>query len=475
MQYNLNPLFKIVECFGDSLKNQLLNFEVYFVGGAIRDILLGRDNIVDIDIVTKNPHDILKTLKQNFNTTIIPLDTDFGVYRVFFHGHDVYIDISKLQGENIYEDLARRDFTINAIAVKWDDSGSKIIDPFNGNRDLETKKIRLISRKNLIDDPLRIVRAFRFYAELGFSIDEKTLEYIKQLSFLVSKSASERIKFELCKIFNASKSALCIEEMYKAGVLQEIFPFLRSYQGFYSGKRHIYDLWNHSLKTLEIIEEFLEKKSLPFQVEIDLLEKELEKELKVATALKISALFHDVGKILAFNEEKGRITYYKHEIYGSEYLSELFSEKKFSKNAVETIVKIVRYHMYPFHISMNKNEIKITPKIYLKLKNEIGELTPLIFNLFMADVISTSDDEETKQLIEVAKKIYNQYIEFYEKDRKIKPLLNGKEVMEILDLKQGPEVGKILQILREAEISGMIHSKDEAVNYLKRLYENKTF
>jgi len=450
-------------------------YNVYFVGGAVRDIINGKNEVVDIDIVTKEPQDLLKTLKHQYKVSIIPLDLDFGVYRVYFYDKEIYIDISKMQGNDIYEDLERRDFTINAIALKWDGRGFLLVDPLNGIKDIRNKLIRVSQRKNLIDDPLRIIRAFRFHAELGFSIDERTLQYINELSFLIDGVSEERVKYEMARIFNAPNAVITIGKMYEIGVLQNIFPFLRAYKGFFSGKRHVYDLWSHSLNTLENIENQVRTRTFPFNFEEHLLDKELEKDYTVLTAWKMSALFHDVGKLFAYNESSGKVTFYKHEIYGSQYLQDILTKKKLSKNIIYVVCRIVKYHMYPFHIAMNKRNRGITPKIYLRLKKELGDLVPLIFNLFFADLIATSHDNETKQLIDISKNIYNQYEEFKKKDRELKQFLNGNEIMEILGLKEGPEIGRILKMLREAELSGKVVSKDDAVSFVKELYENKDF
>jgi poly(A) polymerase len=475
MEDRLKHFSDVIMSFDKNLIELFQLYNVYFVGGAVRDIINGKDKVVDVDIVAIEPNDLLKALKHQFKVSIIPLDLDFGVYRVYFHEKEIYIDISKMQGNDIYEDIERRDFTINSIALKWDGSKFILVDPLNGLEDLKNKLIRVSKRKNLIDDPLRIIRAFRFHAELGFNIDDRTMQYIEELSFLIDEVSEERIKYELARIFNAPHAVTTISKMYDTGVIQNIFPFLRAFKGFSSGKRHIYDLWSHSLKTLENIENLVNTRKFHFDIEESLLNKELEKDYTVLTAWKIATLFHDVGKLFAFDEINGKVTFYKHEIYGSQYLHDILTRKKLSKNTIDVVFRLVRYHMYPFHIAMSKQNINITPKIYLKLKKELGDLVPIIFNLFFADLISTSNDNETKKLIEIAKKIYNQYEEFTRKDRELKRFLNGNEIMEILGLKEGPEIGRILHVLREAELSGNVASKDDAVRFVKKLYENKNF
>lgn len=472
MPFNkISILYHILDIFGPKVKNALLHENVFFVGGAVRDILNNKTNLTDIDIVVENPLDILKNLRKEIKFNAVVLDENFGVYRVYFPVKDIYVDFSKMQGANIYEDLERRDFTINAIATRWLNNGFSIIDPFNGIDDINDKIIRVVKRKNLIDDPLRIIRAFRFYSELGFEIENKTLSYIRELKFLINKSAPERIKFELSKIFQTPDSHKTIKFMYECGVIQEIFPFLSSYKGFFSGKRHIYDLWEHSLKTLENIEIFLKNDSFPISFDRRLLYRESEKEFNYMTILKISALFHDVGKLFAYDDKSNKVTFYKHEIYGAEYLTDFLIEKRFSKDTIKAIVDIIRHHMYPFHLAVS-NLTNINSRIYLRLKRILDDLVPLVFLLFIADISATNMDEETKKMIETTKNIYNDYLEMKEKDERYNLLLNGNDVKKILNLPEGPEIGRIIKRLKEAQLNGIVNTKEEAENFIKKLYEN---
>ncbi|MCX7770693.1 MAG: HD domain-containing protein [Proteobacteria bacterium] len=468
---NLKALANILNSIDVEIKNFLLREDVYLVGGAIRDVLNNKQLVTDLDIVVREPLETLKNLRKIAKFTVIVLDEDFGVYRVYLPEKSIYLDFSKLQGKDIIEDLERRDFTINAIAVRWIRNRFEIIDPFDGIEDLHKGLIRTIKRKNLVDDPLRIIRAFRFYAELGFKIEEKTLNYLKDLKFLINLSAPERIKFELSKIFNNLNSHKTISFMYECGVLQELFPFLEVYKGFYSGKRHVYDLWEHSLKTLENIEFFINNRDFPILIDEQLLHKETEKEFNYMTILKISSLFHDVGKLFSYDERGDKIVFYKHEIYGANYLERLLKEKKYAKDTVNSIVNIVRYHMYPFHLATSKLK-NINSRIYLRLKKDLADLVPLVFLLFIADLSATNRDEETKFMIEKAKKIYNEYLELKKRDINLKPILNGVDIMKILNISEGPSIGKIINKLREAQLKGIVNTREDAEGYIKQIYEN---
>ncbi len=155
-------------------------------------------------------------------------------------------------------------------------------------------------------------------------------------------------------------------------------------------------------------------------------------------------------------------------------MKNLLIEKRFSNDTVDAIVNIIRYHMYPFHLAIS-NFNSMNSKIYLRLKRDLDRLVPFVFLLFIADISATNMDEETKSMLSSSIEIYNNYLEMKNKDVECKPLLDGKEIMRILNLNEGPEIGRIIKKLREAQLNGVVNTKQEAENYIKQFYENKTF
>lgn len=443
----------------------------YFVGGFVRDIYLQQEKNYDIDIVVSNIDKVLFFLKNDLKANIITLDEDFGVYRVFIKGFKNYFDVSKIQGENIIEDLQRRDFSINAIAIKYKDNDIEIIDPLNGILDIETGIIRVISRQNLISDPLRLLRAYRFKAQLGFEIDNITEEYIKELSFLINEVAKERLKSELFRILCFENTEKIFRAMDKTNFLRFLFPFIESYKNFFSGKLHKYDLFNHSLETLKAIESFIQD-GFPIDFNNSIILEELEFGFTSLSALKLTAFLHDIGKILTKDTINNKITFYNHDKMGAEFLKNFLIKEKYSSKSIGLIEKLIKFHLYPFHIiQSSKGNPTLSSKAYLKLKEELGNYVPLLFILFIAD--NLAKNTENNNLIDGAKILYKDYLIFEKRAQENPPLLNGSEIMEVLNIQQGPIIGKIILDLREKELEGKLKDKSSAQEYIRETYGKK--
>lgn len=446
--------------------------ENYFVGGFVRDTYINKENNYDIDIVVNDIDNVLFLLKKKLKANIITLDESFGVYRVFLRGFENYIDVSKIQGKNIFEDLERRDFTINAIAIKYTNNQIDIIDPLKGILDIEKGIIRAISRQNLISDPLRLIRAYRFKAQLGFEIEERTEDYIKELSFLIDEVAKERLKSEIFRILNYENTEKIFREMDRTNLLKVLFPFIESYKNFYGGKLHKYDLFNHSLESLRLIEFFI-KNGFPIELNEDILYDELESGFTVLSALKITAFLHDIGKILTKDIINNKITFYNHDKMGADFLKNFFVKEKYSSKSINLIEKLIKFHLYPFHIiQSSKENPALSSKAYLRLKQELGAYAPLLFLLFIADNLA-KNAEDTYHLIDKAKILYEDYLMFDKRAQENPPLLTGRDIMEILKIEQGPLIGKIILDLKEKELEGKLRDKNSAENYIRDVYGKK--
>ena len=246
------------------------NTEVYVVGGYVRDFLLKKKTL-DIDlVVSENAELFAKKLAKKINGKCFVLHSDLQVYRVAVKNNPdmEYIDISLMQGKNIKEDLSRRDFTVNALAVKienFDNIKKNITDYFNGIKDLKNKEIKAVSKKVFIDDPLRMLRAFRFASEYNFKISKDTLSLIKKYSSKITAVAGERIKNELFRILNNRKSSQYISAIDDVKLLEKMFPVIatmkKSAQSFYY---HPKGLFQHCFQTYEALENILIKLCLFF-------------------------------------------------------------------------------------------------------------------------------------------------------------------------------------------------------------------
>lgn len=463
---------KVISLLPRKIQNIMFEMDNYFVGGFVRDTYINKEKNYDIDIAVSDIERVLFFLKRELKANIITLDENFGVYRVFLRGFENYLDVSKIQGENIIDDLQRRDFSINAIAIKCKNNQIEIIDPLNGILDIEKGIIRAISRQNLISDPLRLIRAYRFKAQLGFEVEEKTEDYIKELSFLINDVAKERLKYELFKILSFENTEKIFRDMDRTNILKALFPFVESYKNFYGGKLHKYDLFNHSLESLRKIESF-SKEGFPIELQEEIISDELESGFTTISALKLTAFLHDIGKILTKDRINNKITFYNHDKMGAEFLKIFLFKEKYSSRSINLIEKLIKLHLYPFHIiQSSKENPTLSPKAYLKLKEELGNYVPLLFLLFIADNLA-KNAEDNHNLINSAKTLYKDYLYYEKKTQEKPPLLNGRDIMKILKIEQGPLIGKIILDLKEKELEGKLKDRLTAENYIRDNYGKK--
>ncbi len=283
--------------------------DAYIVGGSVRDIILNK-KAKDIDIVVANePEKYAKELAYKIKGHLVKLGkSDNITYRVATK--DICFDITSINGSSIKEDLSKRDFTINALAL--DLCENKIIDYFQGINDIKTKKVRIVSDKVFKSDPIRLLRAYRIAAVLGFTLGKKTTYFIKEYIHLISKSAKERITTELFKIFDTNNSYNYIKQMVESCLLFAIFPELEIMKGCVQNKNHDFDVFEHTLEAFRHLEILLNTEVVSFNQYYNKLNFKINK--KNIPQLKFSMLLHDIGKYDSKTiDEENNIHFYGHE------------------------------------------------------------------------------------------------------------------------------------------------------------------
>lgn len=458
------------------------NLYLYLVGGFLRDYFLRLTNN-DLDFVTShNAEKFAQTIAKKFKASFVRLDEKNKIYRLVYKKNKrMYnLDFSQMQGKNIEEDLSRRDFTINAFVLPITNYRSlitnyrkNIIDPYNGIKDLKKKIIRKISDKTFDFDPLRLIRAFRFHAQLGFRIETKTLGLIKKKAKMVNLSAKERIRDELYKIFIVDNSTKIISEMDKVNLLRYIFPEIqimkKSAREFYF---HPQGLWQHSLESLEMYEKMLkqpEKFFSPYQKKIyhHLSEKINGVERKIL--LKFIILFHDVAKPHTARREGERIRFFGHEEKGSRIIQEIFRRLHFSRQEINIARKIVDQHMRPGNLTQLP---EISTRAIYRYFRDLGKEGIDLLILSLADRYSyLRISKKPKEIKLHHKRILEILKQYYEEKEKVTPpkLLDGYTVMKICQIPPGPKVGELLRRIEEAQAEGKIKTKEEAKKFLMKL------
>ena len=456
MKLNLPPFVeKIIATFE---KN---GYQIYIVGGAIRDLLMNKKPL-DWDFTTNaKPKVILSLFPDAF------YDNKFGTVGVINpkekkkdkDGKPIIYEITTFRketgysdkrhpdkvvwGKTIEDDLIRRDFTIDAIALKKENSQFKLIDPHQGQQDIKKKLIRAVGKaeERFKEDALRMMRAIRIATQLGFSIESKTFQAIKNNVGLIDNISSERIRDELLKLFSYQHNADGYMLLRNSALAEKILPEVEKGFGIEqkSPKRHhIWDVGTHSVKSLQV-----SKSTDPI--------------------VNLAILLHDVGKPWAAKKQKdGTITFYNHEVISATIAQSVAKRLKLSNKNTKRLVTLVRWHQF----TVNENQ---TDKAIRRFIRNVGkENLEDMLTLRRADRLGGGARETSWRLEKFKKKLKAvQKQPFKITDLKI----NGKDIMKELNIKPGPVIGKILNNLFEEVANKEIENKKEFL--LKRVKEVK--
>lgn len=452
--------------------------QVYLVGGYWRDKLLDRP-VYDLDlVVAKNAKIFARDLTQKVQGSFVVLDEKNKIYRIVKKQNNktYFLDIVQMQGENIVADLSRRDFTINALAKEIREiyqGKIKLIDPFSGVKDLQHKIIRKVSDKIFKDDPLRLLRAFRFVAELRFKIDKPTLQLIKKQASRIRLPAKERIRDEIFKVLATDNSAAVISQMDDAGLWDILFPGIvamkKSAHKFYF---HPKGLWQHSWESLAWLEKIFNDLSKYLPDSAVKLNKYLEQETSPGitrkTLLKFVTLFHDIAKPLSAKRIDKKMRFFGHEEKGAKILHDMMQKLRLSNHEITIARKTVGSHMRPGNLTQVK---KLTTRAIYRYFRDLGEdgIDTLILSL--ADRYSYIRISEKPQEIREHCKKVNKILKLYfeEKSTVVPPkLVTGNDVIKICKVSEGPLVGKILNMVEENQANGQIQTRNQAIQFLKR-------
>jgi len=420
---------------------QKAGFEAYIVGGCTRDFLRNVKP-ADWDIATNaTPEQTQKTFIDLKVKTFY--ENDFGTVGVVFdipkNGYEV-IEVTTYRSETTYsdsrhpdkvswsktieQDLKRRDFTVNAIAITLKNgSETEIIDLFEGKKDLENHILRAVGNSNdrFAEDALRMMRAVRLQTTLGndWIIEEQTEQAIKDNNQLLRKVSQERIRDELIKMINSENAAQGIESLRKNGLLQHIIPELEEGYEIDQNKHHIYDCYRHNLECLD----YSAKKGFNFHI-------------------RMAALLHDVGKPRTKRGQGDDATFYNHEIIGAKMTKKILERLRFSKKDLEKIVCLVRYHLFYYNVD------EVGESSVRRLVKNVGlENVEDLLKLRMADRIGSGCPKAEPYKLRHLKYM----IEKVSKDPlSVKMLkINGQDIIDTLKIQPSPKIGQLLDVLLE--------------------------
>ncbi|MFH0803787.1 MAG: HD domain-containing protein, partial [Candidatus Tagabacteria bacterium] len=422
-------------------------FDAYLVGGCVRDLILGKTP-KDWDITTNaKPEEIQKIFPETF------YENEFGTVGVVTDSLDPtlkVIEITPYRREAKYsdkrhpdnvsfaatleEDLKRRDFTINALALSLvEGMAPKIIDLFDGKKDLEKKIIRAVGNpeERFNEDALRIMRAIRFSAELDFGIERKTEEALEKKKGLLEMISKERLRDEFIKILMSEHPDKGLEKMRELGILRYVLPELEEGYGVGQNKHHIYTVWEHNIRALM----HAVSKNWPLEI-------------------RLASLLHDIGKPRTKDGDGPDSTFYSHEIVSAKMAAKMMSRLKFPNKFSEKVYKLVRWHLF-----FSDTEI-ITLSAVRRIITNVGpeNIWDLMKVRFTDRVGMGRPKEEPYRL-----RKYEAMIEQALRDPLSVSMLkiDGNKIMEITKIEPSPKVGYILHALLEKVLDDPSYNNED--------------
>lgn len=449
------------------IKNEFSN-KVYLVGGAVRDFELGK-NTYDRDLIVcdEDARSFSIKLAERFNATFVPLDEVNRIYRLVFKDKINYLDITNPVENSLEADLNRRDLTINAVAVNI--RTFEIMDPNDGLNDLRNRKINMISEKNFLDDPLRLLRVFRFQATLGFDVSCELSEIVQKHAKLIHKPAYERKTYEILKMFTGEYIVKALEAMDKCALLEEIFPCVKELKLVTPNSHHHLDLFHHSLETVNQISEIYNSSSEEVKEHLNRCD---FGGIPRLAHLKLAGFLHDIGKYSTWTIEEGRHRFIKHDDVGSKMALKMLKDMHFSKKQCDYICEMIKNHIYPSQVICAP---ELTDKVMMRFVRKAGMNAIDNIVLAKADRLSARGPEITDEMVERNISGLTRLQDFYlSKRSSLEPLpklLNGNDVIKILKIKPSEKLGQILDALHEAQLAGDVITREDAVKFVQNYAE----
>ena len=428
-------------------------FQIYLVGGAVRDGILGIET-KDFDFTTNaSSEDSIKMLNKNdHKTTEIgrafgTIETTVGDYSIHIttYREDKYNKDSrkpeiKTSGE-LETDLSRRDFTVNAIA--YDINNNEIIDPHGGLKDLSEGLIRTPDTADISfsDDPLRMLRACRFVSTHGFTPNNELFKAISKNVERIEIVSTERIRDEFTKLLTGKEPSLGLKAFVESGLSELIMPELNELKIEVDPKHHHKDVYEHTMVVLDRVSPTL--------------------------VSRMSALLHDIGKPKTKGIENGKVHFRHHEVVGAKMSKKILKRLKYDNETIKKVSLLVENHLRPHTFKMGWTDSAVRRYII-----DAGGLLEELNDLVRADITTKNKakyEEINKYLDEMEERIK----EVAEKEElsKLRPPISGDEIMDMFDLEPGPSVGVIMKALYEQRINDGEVSKEEAIKLAEQVYK----
>lgn len=457
----------------------------YLVGGSVRDLLLHRERY-DVDVaVMGNASAMARAFADEIRGAFYVMDDANDVARVVYEstGNHYFVDLARMRGESIEQDLATRDFTINAMAVDIS-HGARAdalpIDPFGGRADLAARRLRAVASSIFENDSVRLIRGARFEATLGFGLEPETEGWLRRDAHQLVDAAPERVRDEFYKIISADSAIRNLHRLDELGLLRFLLPEITDLKGITQSAPHTYDVFEHSIQAVGAFEDLQKARFLPLaegafsdQLELHLAES-LSGGRQRGMLLRVALLLHDAGKLYARTEEsEGRLRFFGHEIAGEKISAKALRRMRFSNDEIALVSTIAAHHLRPILLALGHSVSDRAVYRYFRATGDAG--VDIAIHSWCDQRATFGDTEYSVQEAElqaVIARLLDRYYHAHDKAVDPPTILDGRDVMHTLSIGSGPRVGELLDALREAQAAGEVGTREQAVQFIRTRHRN---
>jgi poly(A) polymerase len=445
---------------------------VWIVGGAVRDAVLGEE-VRDLDLaVAGDPEPLAGAIAASLGDHAFELSAEFRTWRVVSRRHGWQVDLTALRGGSVEADLAERDFTIGAVAVPLGDG--EAIDPYSGLDDLDAGVLRVVSDRSFAEDPLRLLRAPRLAAQLDLQIEAGTLRLARDLAPRAGEPAGERQLAELRQLIGGPDPLRGLRLLEELGLTGVVLPEVERMRGVEQGPNHHLDVYEHTVAVLEHtleVEAGLPRFAGERAAEVaELLDEPLADEMTRRTALRLGALFHDVGKPATKAERDGFVGFRGHDQVGAEMIGRICGRLRASRRLTRHLQGLTLHHL---RLGFLIPEMPLSARrvhAYLRATEPVAVDVTL---LTVADRLSArgrgpiASPEMVTAHLQLAEEMISLALDWRREGPPV-PLLRGDEVAAELGIEPGPELGSALAELEAAQYAGEVTDRAGAIEHLRR-------
>ena len=450
--------------------------EAYLVGGALRDVLLGRSPAEDLDLaVPAGALETARVLADRLQGRYVCMDEERGAARVVLTTEDgqAHVDLTDFRDATLGADLQGRDFTIDAMAVALRELAktgeAAVIDPTGGLGDLARRRLRLAGPRAFAEDPVRALKGVRLAHTLGFHLDPGVRRAAGIVAPRLGEVAPERIRDELAGILASSRAGAALRVLDRLALLAVILPESIPMKSTSQPLPHRFSVWEHSVRTVEAADRLLAQLGEldPYGQELAVhLGEPLGDGFTRREVLKLAALLHDVGKPRCRQLVEGRIRFFGHDLVGAEMAREIARRLRLSNAVTRVLVQLVRQHLRLMHLSQVP---EITRRARYRFFKDLGPDARDLLLLTLADAAAVRGVSPIEVWRAPAGRLVGDFFRGLEEEREqaaVPQLLRGGDVMAAFGLAPGRAVGRLLAMAREAQDLGLVKTREAALAYL---------